>query len=136
MKTLLSAIVILSSTVAMSAATPISKDDTAVYPAQVTLGAVRITTPKCPINAMCAPNAVAQVTIKLAGCLDRVVSVSSNVTESKDGKAQLNISAIAVKNKKSATVKCFAPPMESREILIQGGTFAAPETVLNDLNAN
>lgn len=138
MKTTLSLLVLLTSAFAFAApaASSITKNDVGLYGARVTLSGVSVSVPKCPINAMCAPMAYANVVIHLGGCLDRVATVSSNVTETKDGKAQLNISAIAMKNKQSASVKCFAAPTETRQILVQGGTFAAPETVLNDLNAN
>lgn len=137
MKTILTAVILLASTVAMSATTALQKDDTGLYPASVKLGKVYLTTPDCPPNAMCAPMVYADVTIRLAGCLDRVGTVSSKVDLSEDGKqARLNISAIAIKNKKSAAVKCIAAPVKVERILIMGGTFAAPEVELNDLNGN
>ncbi len=138
MKTILAAIVLLTSTIAMSAtSSALQKDDTGIYPASVRLGKVYLTTPNCPPNAMCAPMVYADVTIRLAGCLDRVGTVSSNVDLSEDrSKARLNISVIAVKNKKSSAVKCIAAPMKIEKILIIGGTFAAPEVELNDLNSN
>ncbi|MCC2679459.1 MAG: hypothetical protein K0R29_2035 [Pseudobdellovibrio sp.] len=137
MKTILTAMILLASTAAMSATTALQKEDTGLYPASVRLGKVYLTTPDCPPNAMCAPMVYADVTVRLAGCLDRVGTVSSKVDLNEDrSQARLNISVIAIKNKKSASVKCIAAPVKLEKVLIVGGTFAAPEVELNDLNSN
>ena len=78
----------------------------------------------------------ADLTVRLSGCLDRVGTVSSKVQMSEDRRsARLDVSVIAVKNKRSASVKCIAAPVKIERVLVQGGTFSAPEVELNDLNA-
>jgi hypothetical protein len=133
MKTIITMAILLSSTISMAAAA-LSKDDVAIYPAKVSLSSVQITTPSCPPNALCEPMSVANVVITLSGCADKVGTVSYNVRRNDEGKLDLNISAIAIRSKKSASIKCFAAPMESRQIILEGGTFQVPEVNLNDLN--
>lgn len=137
MKTILIAMVFLTSAVAMSETTALKKDDVGLYPARVTLSKVYLTTPDCPPNAMCAPMVYADVKVRLAGCLDRVGYVSKSVEVSEDGNnARLSISVIAIKNKRSASVKCIAAPVKLERVLIRGGTFVTPDVEMVDLNSN
>jgi hypothetical protein len=136
MKSLMMIAILFTSAISMAAgAVALTKDAVAIYPAPVSLSSVQITVPKCPPNALCEPMAVANVTIRLAGCVDKVAAVSYNVRRNDEGKLDLNISAIAIRSKQSASVKCFVAPTETRQIILEGGTFAQPEVNLNDLNA-
>ena len=135
MKMTMALLVLLTSTLSWASTTALTKDDTGLYPASVSIARVYFTTPDCPINAMCAPMVYADVGVRLSGCLDRVGTVSSSVEQSENGQnAKLNISVIAIKNKKSASVKCVVAPTKVVKVLITGGTSAVPEVELNDLN--
>jgi len=137
MKTILTIAILLTSALSMAASSvALTKDATAIYPAKVTLESVEITTPNCPINALCEPMAVANVTIHLAGCAYKVGMVSTNMIKNDEGRIQLNMSAVAIRSKQSSSIKCFVAPTESRRIIVQGGTFAVPDVDLNDLNAS
>ena len=136
MKTILLAILLATSSTVLAAGDGLlKKGDGSVYPAKVTLTGMRST--GCPGNsgAQCGMAFEAELSVQLGGCLDRLGPVSSNQTQTKDGKIQLNISATAISNKASLSAFCIRAPTANITVFVGGG-FSAPEVVLNDLNAS
>jgi hypothetical protein len=134
MKTVLFAAALIVSTMA-SANTQLQKGDLSTYQARVTLGPVGTRMPKnCPINALCESQGFATLVINLAGCVDRVAEVASNITADADGKMQINVSATVIATEQSRNTRCIVAPTKAVEIALPAFSASAEQVKLNDLS--
>lgn len=80
---------------------------------------VKMLTPKCGPRAKCmggTPTANLVLTVSLQGCLDSAIVSYSVKEDPTNSDVKVTVSAINVANPKSKSVRCAAPPMETRII--------------------
>lgn len=80
---------------------------------------VKMLTPKCAPRAKCiggTPTANLVLTVSLQGCLDSAIVSYSVKEDPTNSDVKVTVSAINVANPKSKSVRCVAPPMETRII--------------------
>ena len=139
MKTILLAITMVVSTLAFAqdkSPSKIQSTDEAIYFAPVSLGGVKTNAPKCPVGAACDPATVATLVIRLGGCVDRVASVATQIRTNSEGKIVISVVAAAVRNKKSANVKCIVQQTETVQVMLGMGFISQDNVIVNDIGSN
>ena len=131
------AALMLVSTNIYAANPKLQKGDLSVYPAKVELEGISPSGSPCPKGAMCIASSspIATLKISLAGCADRVASVSYNLTAGANGKTIINVSAVAVATKQSTSARCIAAPTEYATAMLNSDSSANPaDYSVNDLS--
>lgn len=112
MKSLLVAVVLLTTTVASAVTTALPEKSTGLT--LLSKGEVTVESymPNCPKPAMCEPAAILTVKFTLSGCMDKLGPVTfSHVGYTADGKKKILVTAYNINNEASTYTKCFRAPI-------------------------